>query len=63
MFLAICFHAGILQFFESLTEHSIPIPHINVTQKQQNDFEQFDSFLIHHESLGFFPSDRVRSQL
>lgn len=54
MFLAICFHAGILQFFERLTEHSIPIPHINVKQKQQNYFKQFDSFLIHHEWVFFF---------
>lgn len=40
-------------FLESLTEQSIPIPHINVKQKQQNDFKQFESFLIHHESFLF----------
>lgn len=31
--------------FESLTEQSIPIPHIKVKQKQQNDFKQM-TFLI-----------------
>lgn len=45
--------------FESLTEQSIPIPHINVKQKQQNDFKQM-TFLIHHES---FPFQVTGSQL
>lgn len=42
--------------FESLTEQSIPIPHINVKQKQKNDFKQM-TFLIHQEFS--FSSDRI----
>lgn len=44
--------------FESLTEQSIPIPHINVKQKQQNDFKQM-TFPNSPREFSFFSSDRI----